>query len=88
MISYIRNSKTISGRLGDEMVMMDIDRGEYFSLNPVATRIWELLVQPFTLDDLCNILSSEYEVEQGQCKSEVEQHIRKMMNFGLIVQYD
>ena len=88
MVSFIRNSKTISGRLGHEMVMMDIDRGEYFSLNPVATRIWDLLVQPFTLDDLCKILSSEYEVEPGQCKSEVEQHLSKMVNLGLIVQYD
>ena len=43
---YVRNSKTISGRLHDEMVMMDIEQGKYFSLNPVATRIWDLLESP------------------------------------------
>ena len=87
MIRYMRNSKTISGRLSDEMVMMDIDKGKYFALNPVATRIWDLLEQPVTLDDLCLILSEEYEVEHAQCKSEVEQYILKMEGLGLIISH-
>jgi hypothetical protein len=85
MIRYIRSSKTISGRLSDEMVMMDIDKGKYFALNPVATRIWDLLEQALTLDDLCLMLSEEYEVDHMQCKSEVEQYITKMEGLGLII---
>lgn len=83
----MRNSKTISGRLHDELVMMDIDKGKYFALNPVATRIWDLLEQPLTLDDLCLMLSEEYEVDHRQCKSEVEQYIMKMLDLGLIIQH-
>lgn len=85
MVRYIRNSKTISGRLSDEMVMMDIDKGKYFALNPVATRIWDLLEQPMTLGDICLILSEEYEVEYLQCRSEAEQYIMKMVDLGLII---
>jgi len=40
---YTRNNDTIQGRLNDELVMMDIEKGKYFSLNPVATHIWDLL---------------------------------------------
>jgi len=85
MITYFRNSKTISGRLSDEIVMMDIDKGKYFALNPVATRIWDLLEQPMTLNDLCIMLSQEYEVDEMQCKSEVEQYLKKMVDLGLII---
>jgi len=85
MSKYVRNSKTISGRLHDEMVMMDIEQGKYFSLNPVATRIWDLLEMPMTLDKLCELLAEEYEVSHGQCKSEVEEHLAEMIKLGLIL---
>jgi len=82
---YIRNGKTISGRLHDELVMMDIDQGMYFSLNPVATRIWDLLENPLNLDDLCRLLYEEYEVEPVECQQDVEAYIAEMISLGLIL---
>jgi hypothetical protein len=82
---YTRNSKTISGRLHDELVMMDIDHGKYFSLNPVATRIWDLLERPQNMDELCAVLIDEYDVEPEQCLSEVEEHMAEMVRFGLVL---
>ncbi|HOR10304.1 MAG TPA: PqqD family protein [Bacteroidales bacterium] len=82
---YVRNSKTISGRLHDEMVMMDIEQGKYFSLNPVATRIWDLLESPLALDELCLALMEEYEVDTYQCRSDVEEHLDQMISLGLII---
>jgi len=81
---YIRNSKTISGRLHDELVMMDIEQGKYFSLNPVATRIWDLLEKPYSLEDLCLALMDEYEVEIERCMVEVKEHLNMMVKMGLI----
>jgi hypothetical protein len=82
---YIRNSKTISGRLHDELVMMDLEKGKYFSLNPVATRIWDLLVNPMSVDDLCVILLDEYEIEAEQCRFEVGQLLEDMGMLGLVL---
>jgi hypothetical protein len=84
MKKYIRNSKTISGRLHDEMVMMDLDQGKYFSLNPVATRIWDLLEKPLTADGLCMVLIDEYDVEPERCRIEVEEHLDEMINLKLV----
>ena len=88
MTKFVRNSKTISGRLHDELVMMDIDQGKYFSLNPVATRIWDLLETPLSIDDLCLLLIDEYEVGLDQCRIEVEEHIAEMLKFGLIIRQE
>jgi hypothetical protein len=85
---YVRNSKTISGRLHDELVMMDLKQGKYFSLNPVATRIWDLLEKPHDENDLCNILIDEYDVSFEQCRREVGEVLDEMEGLGLILKAD
>lgn len=84
MTTYIRNSKTISGRLHDEMVMMDLDQGKYFSLNPVATRIWDLLDKPVTVEWLCGRLQEEYEVNAEQCFEQVSALLYEMVRLRLV----
>lgn len=84
MIKYIRNNEIISGRLHEELVMMDIDHGKYFSLNPIATRIWDLLEEALSLDELCGHLINEYEVDVERCKKEVEDHLQEMKKLKLI----
>ena len=88
MTKYIRNSKTISGRLHDELVMMDLDQGKYFSLNPVATRIWDLLEQPVALEELCRLLMDEYEVNYDHCQADVGHHLDEMEKIGLLLRSD
>lgn len=84
MKKYLRNNETISGKLEDELVTMDIEKGKYFSLNPVATRIWELLEKPLDLDELCNILMEEYEVKAEQCIADTKECLLKLAEIGLI----
>jgi len=81
---YRRNKDTISGQLDDQLVMMDIEKGQYFSLNPVSTRIWELLERSRTMEEICITLTREFEIEPGQCRAEVEEHLREMKELGLI----
>jgi DNA-directed RNA polymerase delta subunit len=82
---YLRNNEAISGRLHDEMVMMDIQKGKYFSLNSVATFIWDLLEEPLSIEELCEKLMNEYEIEYEQCRKEVEEYLKEMNILGLVV---
>jgi len=82
---YTRNTRTISGRLHDELVMMDIEQGKYFSLNPVATRIWDLMENPASAEELCNQLRDEYEVDSLRCRAEVSELLDDMFRLGLVV---
>ena len=88
MKTYRRNQETISGQIDDEIVMVDIEKGSYFSLNPVATRIWELLEQPLTLDSLCDQLLTEYDVLPEQCRADVTEHLAEMETLGLVLAVD
>lgn len=84
MTKYIRNNDTISGRLHDEMVMMDIDKGKYFSMNPVATNIWELLEHPQSVEQLSRKMMQDYEVDASTCKKDVKKFIDEMLSLSLI----
>lgn len=84
MKKYIRNEDTVAGRLDDEIVMMDINKGKYFSLNPVASDIWNYLKRPLTVNEICEKLLDQYEVSITRCKSETESHIKDMVRLGLI----
>lgn len=84
MIKFKRNTKTVSGRLHDELIMMDLEQGKYFSLNPVATRIWDLLVEPATIEELCSVLTDEFDVSEEQCRVEVSEYLEQMTRLGLI----
>lgn len=85
MNRYCRNDKAISGRLHDEMVMMDPDRGKYYSLNKVATRVWDLLETSHDIDEICTLLSDEYDIEREQCRKEVGALIEELQNLGLVM---
>lgn len=82
---YLRNNEAISGRLHDELVMMDVQKGKYFSLNSVATFIWDLLEQPLSIEELCERLMNEYEIEYEECRIEVEEYLKEMNKYGLVV---
>ncbi|NBB22957.1 PqqD family peptide modification chaperone [Runella sp. CRIBMP] len=84
MALFIRNNETISGQLNDDLVMVDIEKGSYFSLNSVATRIWELLENPLSSESLYEVLMAEYEVSPEQCRTEVNEYLEKMKELGLI----
>lgn len=84
MERYTRNSRTISGRLHDEMVMMDIEQGRYFSLNNIATRVWDLLENPLTPEEICIHLADEYEVEMTKCRAEVGELLKEMERLALV----
>jgi hypothetical protein len=67
--------------------MMDIEKGKYFSLNPVATSIWELLEVPRDVNELCSLLMESYEVDIEQCRLEVEEYLAEMGKLGLILEH-
>lgn len=82
--SYQRISKSVSGLLDDELVMMDIEKGKYFALNMVATRIWNVLENPHTISSICEKMLDEYEVEPDECKRDVTALLKEMEKLGLV----
>jgi hypothetical protein len=84
MEKYFRNNEILDGHLDGGLVMMDIQKGKYFGLNPVGKRIWEIIEVPKSFDEITDLLQAEFEVTPEQCRLEVEEFLAKMAKAGII----
>ncbi|MCA1199568.1 PqqD family protein [Sphingomonas sp. R647] len=75
----------ISSDLGDQLMMMNIDRGIYIGLNPMGAQIWRLIETPHATDDICAELIDRFEVDPATCRAEVDAFIDKMAARGLVL---
>ena len=65
-----RNPDLLAVEMDGDLVMMSVERGEYFGVAGIGTRIWELLEQPHTFDALVDTLCGEYEVSDETCRAD------------------
>ena len=52
----------LAAKVGDELVMMSADKGNYIGLSEVGSRIWELIETPQSWTRSAARLQKEYEV--------------------------
>jgi len=74
----------LAAKVGDELVMMSAEKGNYLGLTEVGTRIWELVEVPQTIEDLCAQLVTEFEVTHDVCRAEVVTFLRDLEKHGAI----
>jgi hypothetical protein len=80
-----KNQQIISSKMDDEVVMMSVEKGNYYGLNRVGSEIWEKLTEPVTVAGLCDKLMQEFNVEKEQCQREVITYLDKLVSEGLIL---
>jgi hypothetical protein len=68
----------------DATVLLDADRGLYYTLNDVAGRAWELLAAGEPVIEILQTLAAEYEVEQEVLEADVAALLRGLLEAGLI----
>lgn len=75
----------VSCDLENEVVVLSLDDGVYYSLNPVATRIWELMQEPTTILAIRDRLLEEYEgVDPELCTREILTLLEQLREWDLI----
>jgi hypothetical protein len=67
---YIQNKKVIQSKIGEEVVMLDMDSGLYFGLNSVASIIWVKLEKPISFEEIVDQLLEEYSIDRQTCETD------------------
>lgn len=80
----VQTSPGVTAEMGDHLVMLSIDQGAYFDMNPTAKLIWESLASPRTLHELCMLIHDEYDVSEQQCRVSVERFIFELHKENMI----
>ena len=84
----VRNSEIIHSSLDDEIIMMSIEKGEYYGLSSIGGRIWELIKEPRMLSDICHKLCEDYNVTPVNCRRDVLDFITHMLEKDLVIIVD
>jgi hypothetical protein len=69
--AWVRRPGLHAAEMNGELVMMGLEQGEYYALKDVAASIWQHLAEPRTLEDLCDLVASEYDVTAAGCRADV-----------------
>ncbi|ADQ17895.1 PqqD family protein [Leadbetterella byssophila] len=79
-MKYIINTKkVIFTQLGEEGVLMDVEKNEYQSMNETYFRIFQMVSEGEDSEDIIHALREEYQVEEQVCRAEVERVIQELL---------
>jgi hypothetical protein len=79
-----RSEGLVEAEIDGELVMMSIDKGDYYGLDSIACRVWQLLEQPQPVSKITSQLLGEYDVAAEQCEADIGAFIREMAEHGIV----
>jgi hypothetical protein len=80
-----RNKDVLEATQASTLILFFAVEGRYCDLDAVGSRIWNLLAEQRTLDDLVARLTTEYAVDAKTCKSDTLALLRMLAEKGFIV---
>jgi hypothetical protein len=79
-----RAENILFSEIDQDKVMIDIERGAYFGMNPVAGEIWELLESTHTPQQVIEKLLADYEIDAETCQAETLAVLQRMVRLKLV----
>jgi hypothetical protein len=76
--------QVMARQVGDETVILDLASGTYFGLDPVGTRIWQLLAEGRTLAQVSEVILAEYDVLREEVEQDLDQLVKELSARKLI----
>jgi hypothetical protein len=70
--------------LDGEAVLLDLESGEYFGLNDVGTRFWELASKGSSYGEARDALLGEFDVDRPTLEADLDQLIATLIQRKLV----
>jgi hypothetical protein len=74
----------VSANLEDEVVILHLKDGVYYGLNPLGARIWNLLQEARSVNQLRDILLQEYAVAPRRLEEDLLRLLQELASRGLV----
>jgi len=66
-------------------VILSIKNGEYYSMDLISSRVWEIIREPGPVSNICDILIEEYDVDRERCENDAINFLNELADKGLVV---
>lgn len=71
-------------QIGDEVAILNSSNGTYFGLDAIGSRIWCLIAQKLSPDEIVATMLSEYAVNEDEVRRDLDELIEKLAQRALI----
>jgi hypothetical protein len=71
--------------IGNETIVLSLPDSRYFSVTGIGSRVFELLGEDRTLDELVEAVVGEYEVDEATARRDVETFVGRLREARLLV---
>jgi hypothetical protein len=72
-------------RFDDELIVLDLGKGEYFSLDDVGAAVWEGFARGQSLQEIAQGLAEQYQVPESTLLADTTELAGKLVEAGLAV---
>lgn len=88
MEKYPRRAELIVAQKDDSgnLIVLNLNDGNYYTLDPVGAKVWELCDGTFSVSQIVTILCQEYDVSAETVNVDVIELLRDLANEQLVVE--
>lgn len=88
---YVRSDTVVSRVIAGETLIVPISKGvgdlaSIYSLNPVASAIWDIVSRPRSKDEIVHLIAQQFEAERQQIECDLEAFLVELMSVGLVAE--
>jgi hypothetical protein len=74
-----RNPSVVTAEVDGEILMLNIDKGDYFGLDNIGSDIWRRIEPPCSLAELIDRLAADYDADRATIAADVRTFLGRMV---------
>jgi hypothetical protein len=80
----IKESDVLFTSMGEDAVLLHVQRGDYYSLNRVGARLWVLTDGTKSIKDLAGLITEEFDISLDQAIKDIVELAKQLEKEGLV----
>jgi hypothetical protein len=89
MLSFVRSNSVVSRVIAGETLIIPVRRGvgdlaSIYSLNPVASAVWQTIAKPCSMSEITDAIAHEFEGDRAQIEQDLQSFLSEMASAGLV----
>ncbi len=80
----IKDDDVLFTSMGEDAVLLHVNRGDYYSLNKVGARLWVLADGSKSIADLAGLITDEVEISREEAEKDILELAEQLAKEGLV----
>lgn len=82
--SIKKSPNAIESEIDGDVVLMNIDNNEYYSMDNIGSSIWKMLDEPIRIAEIIDQLLEKYDVSPETCEKDTMKFLNQLLEKQII----